>query len=101
MKKVIVVFLALALLAASVPAFAGTEKDGAIVGDMLFARPLGLAAIVGGAAVWIVTLPFAALSGSIDQTTHSLITNPVKYTFSRPVGELYYEPTVSVREEMR
>ena len=101
MKKAIVVILTLALLAASVPAFAGTEKDGAIVGDVLFTRPLGLAAVVGGAALWVVTLPFAALGGNIDQTTHSLITNPVKYTFARPVGELYYEPTATVREEMR
>jgi hypothetical protein len=101
MKKVIVVFLAVMLLAASVPAFAGTENDGAIVGDMLFARPLGIVAVVAGAAAWVVTLPFAALGGNIDQTTHSLITNPVKYTFARPVGELYYEPTVSVREQMR
>ena len=101
MKKVTAVLLACMLLAVSVPAFAGTEQDGAIVGDMLFARPLGLAAVVAGAAAWIVTLPFAALGGNIDQTTHSLITNPVKYTFARPVGEFYYEPTVIVREENR
>ena len=96
MKKSIVVFLALALLAASVPAFA--TDDGSVVGDTLFARPLGLAAIVGGAAVWIVSLPFAAVTGSLDQTTRTLITNPVKYTFARPMGDFYYEPTVSPKE---
>jgi hypothetical protein len=37
------------LLLTSVSAFAGTENDAPVVGDIIFARPLGLVGIVAGA----------------------------------------------------
>jgi hypothetical protein len=100
MKKVTVFILALALLAASVPALADTaiENDRGVVGDMIFARPLGLASIVGGAALWVVSFPFAAISGSLATTTETLITNPIKYTFERPMGDFDYVP-VPIEEQ--
>ena len=73
MKRIAVVILVLALLAASVPAWAGTEYDREIVGDTMFARPLGVASIAGGAALWVVSLPFAVLTGSLHKTTQTLI----------------------------
>lgn len=102
MKKVTAFILALALLAASVPALADPtiENDRGVVGDTIFARPLGLASIVGGAVLWVVSLPFAAISGSLDTTTETLITNPIKYTFERPVGDFDYVP-VPKEEEMQ
>ncbi len=86
--------LVLVFLAASVPAFAESPiaKDRDVVSDALFARPLGLASIVGGAALWVVTFPFAALSGNLNTTTETLITNPIAYTFQRPVGDFDYVP---------
>ena len=101
MKKIVVVILTLALLAASFPAFAGTENDAPIMGDTLFARPLGIASIGVGAAFWVVSLPFAVLSGNLHQTTRTLITNPVSYTFGRPVGDFDYQPSVSPIEDQR
>lgn len=93
MKKIMAVILVLAFLVASVPVFAGTEDDGPIAGDTVFARPLGLASIVGGAALWVVSFPFALITGSVPKTTETLISNPIKYTFARPVGDFDYEPT--------
>jgi len=101
MKKITVVILALALLAASVPALAGTENDREIVGDTLFARPVGVASVVGGAALWVVSLPFAVLSGSLHKTTETLITNPVSYTFGRRVGDFDYQTPVNSKVDDR
>ena len=99
MKKITAVILVLTLLALSVPAFAETENDRGVVGDTIFGRPLGLVSIVGGAALWVVSLPFAAISGNLGTTTETLITNPVKYTFARPVGDFEWEPVVSPKED--
>ncbi len=91
MKKITAFILVLAFLVVSVPVFAGTESDGPMEGDILMARPLGIVSIVGGAALWLVSLPFAAISGNVQQTTETLIKNPIKYTFARPVGDFDYE----------
>lgn len=99
MKKAATVILMLALLVTSMPAFAGTENDGPIIGDTLFARPLGLVSIVGGAALWIVSMPFAIMSGNVEKTTESLIANPIKYTITRQVGDFDYELTSRPAEE--
>ncbi len=101
MKKITVVILALALLATSVPAWAGTENDHDIVGDTLFARPLGIVSIPVGAAIWVVALPFAVLSGTLHKTTQTLITNPINYTLARPVGDFDYALPVNPKVDDR
>jgi hypothetical protein len=94
MKKVTAFILTLALLAAAVPALADPtiESDRGVVGDTIFGRPFGLASIVGGAMLWVVALPFAAISGSLGATTETLIMNPINYTFERPMGDFNYVP---------
>jgi hypothetical protein len=92
MKRITAVILVLAFLMVSVPVFAGTENDLDVAVDTVFARPLGIVSIVGGAALWIVSFPFAAISGNLTKTTETLITNPVKYTFARPIGDFDYGP---------
>jgi hypothetical protein len=99
MKKITALILVLAFLVVSVPVFAGPENDADIARDMAFSRPLGIVAIVGGAALWLVSLPFAAFTGSLPQTTETLITNPVKYTFARPVGDFDYDPASNRADE--
>ncbi|MCL4722480.1 MAG: multidrug transporter [Gammaproteobacteria bacterium] len=56
--------------------------------DFIVARPLGLCATVVGAAAWVVTLPFSALGGNVDEATQTLVVKPARYTFVRPLGEL-------------
>lgn len=92
MKKITAVILVLAFLVVSVPVFADTENVGPIVGDTLFARPLGIVSIIGGAALWVISFPFALITDSVPDTTETLITNPIKYTFARPVGDFDYVP---------
>jgi len=90
MKKILALVIAITFLLTSVSAFAGTENDAAVMGDVIFARPLGLVGIVAGAGLFIISLPFAAITGSIDKTTSTLLKNPVEYTFERPVGDFDY-----------
>lgn len=67
----------------------GPEPSGDIaVLDLLVARPIGLLSVVGGAAVFVVALPFTIPSGSVDAAANELIRKPVDYTFKRPLGHI-------------
>ncbi len=66
------------------------EKDrdpGAMAADLVLARPVGLAAIVAGTAVFAVSIPFSALGGNAGQAWQKLVVDPVAYSFRRPLGE--------------
>jgi hypothetical protein len=50
------------------------------------ARPLGLAAMVVGVVVFVVSLPFTLPSGSVDSANKMLVKAPTVFTFKRPLG---------------
>jgi len=80
-----------ALIVSTAPAF-GESTDGmGIVADVLIARPVGLVAIVFGSAMYIVSLPFAIPSGSVDKAGKLLVADPFNYTFCRPLGDFDYK----------
>lgn len=60
---------------------------GAMAADFLFARPVGILAIVAGSALFIVSLPFSALGGNVKNASQKLVMDPVNFTFKRPLGE--------------
>jgi hypothetical protein len=62
------------------PGAAGMIIDGLVV------RPLGLVATLIGSVVFVVTLPFSALGGNVDQARENLVDAPVGYTFTRCLG---------------
>jgi hypothetical protein len=63
------------------------EASGVAMGfDLIVLRPLGLAATVGGVALFIVSLPFSALGGNTDEAANKLVKAPFAYTFNRPLG---------------
>ena len=84
-KIVMTLFVAIALIAASGPAFGGYAED--IPADVLIIRPVTLVGTVLGTALFIVALPFSIPSGSVKMTAKKLIVEPFKYTFTRPLGE--------------
>ena len=59
----------------------------AMLYDTIVMRPAGLLATIVGSAVWLVSLPFSALGGNVDQATDKLVKEPAAYTFKRPLGE--------------
>lgn len=61
-------------------------NEWAMVGDLLVARPVGLVMTVGGAAVWLVSLPFTLLAGHAGEAAETLILGPGETTFMRCLG---------------
>ncbi|HEX3890047.1 MAG TPA: hypothetical protein VHX90_04265 [Verrucomicrobiae bacterium] len=57
------------------------------VADVTLVRPGCFLATVIGSVVFVVALPFAAASGSVKETAHTLVVQPAQATFTRPVGD--------------
>ena len=62
-------------------------RAGAKAADLIFARPLGLVALVLGSAIFIVSLPFSALGGNAKEASQKLVVDPAKFTFKRALGD--------------
>ena len=52
--------------------------------DLLFARPLGFAAGIVGTGLFIVSLPFTIPARSVDKAAKMFISDPFRFSFSRP-----------------
>lgn len=85
--------LMLAMSVAGPPAMAlddyedrASPSGGAMVADALLARPLLAVATVAGAGVFLVSLPFSALGGNVDEAATTLIRTPAEATFRRCLG---------------
>ncbi len=71
------------------PAWAGAEREPEATGmiiDGLVVRPISLVATVVGAVAFVITLPFSALGGNVDEAGEKLVVRPAAYTFSRCLG---------------
>ncbi len=62
---------------------AATEE---MVFDALVVRPVGIVGTIFGCGVFIVSLPFSALGGNTKEAFNTLVTQPAKFTFERPLG---------------
>jgi hypothetical protein len=60
----------------------------AMIGDLVFLRPAGLLALVGGSVVFVLSLPFSALGGNVGEAAQKLVVDPARYTFVRPLGHV-------------
>ena len=70
------------------PCRAADKADpGAVVIDVVVARPVCLAVTVFGAAFFVASLPIAAISRSVNRTADALVVKPAKATFTRPLGD--------------
>ena len=69
----------------------GTSSNpsaGAVVGDVLVLRPLGLVGTVLGSAAFVVSLPVTLPTHQVDKVGKVLVERPFNYTFERPIGQL-------------
>jgi hypothetical protein len=90
MRRIFTFIFAMLLLGGttnSVRAFDDNTFE-ATAADVLVVRPVSFIATVLGAAVFIVSLPIAVISDSVDDTAEALVFTPGRATFTRPVGEL-------------
>ncbi len=69
------------------------QKDPAVMTiDAAVVRPLGAVATVAGFAVFVVSSPFSALGGNIQEAWDTLVVSPAEFTFQRPLGQFECEP---------
>ena len=87
--------LTLSNIVFSPAAMAGRYNDidteptgGTMLADTVLVRPFMLVSTVVGVATFIVTLPFSALGGNVGEAGNTLVMEPARYTFVRPLGEL-------------
>ena len=80
--------LALWLSAANTGFATGTEATTSILVDAVVVRPVSFAMTIVGSVLFVVSLPVAAPSHSVDKTAHALVVAPAKDTFVRPLGDL-------------
>lgn len=59
---------------------------GAMAGDLVVARPIGIVMTVVGTAAFVVSLPFTLLAGSASEAAETLMVGPAKTTFVRCLG---------------
>ncbi len=64
------------------------RTGGTMLADTFMVRPFMLVGTVLGLATFVVTLPFSALGGNVGEAGNTLVVEPAKYTFVRPLGEL-------------
>jgi hypothetical protein len=55
--------------------------------DVVVARPLCLAATAIGSAFFVISLPFALMTKSVNRSAEALVITPAKATFTRPLGD--------------
>lgn len=64
----------------------GVWRYPAVAVDALLVRPVMFAGLLGGAALFVVTLPFSAPTRTTDDAVAAL-TDQAESTFRRPLGE--------------
>lgn len=54
--------------------------------DGLVMRPLSLAGTIIGTGIFLVTLPFSAAGGNVDEAGQTLVADPARATFTNCLG---------------
>jgi hypothetical protein len=95
-RKGLLLFLAASLIIGSLysgaQAWDEKRKDDPVVAewnmmDILFARPLGIAAGIIGTGIFVVSLPFTVPTGSVNDAAEMLIVEPFKFSFTRKYND--------------
>ncbi len=92
LKKVGLIFMTISLVLVSLYTMGWAEekwsKDDPIrdewnMIDLLFARPIGVAAGIFGTGIFIISLPFTIPTGSMDDAAQMFVVKPFKFSFER------------------
>lgn len=90
---VIILIIAFATVSFATSSFAQAAIEGheitteEMVVDAVLVRPLGLVALILGAGVFVVSLPFSLLGRNVGEAGSKLVVDPAVFTFVRPLGE--------------
>ena len=86
MKTKIISLLCLALMGGLTTPSARADSM-STAADALVVRPVCFAATLVGSAIFVIALPFAAVSKSVKKTASTLVEAPARATFTRPIGD--------------
>lgn len=80
-KLAVASLLSVATITPSFAAIEIDEKDfgpsyGTMVADTVVGKPLGVLAVVGGAATFVASLPFTFFNGDMEQAKQKLVVEP-------------------------
>ncbi len=81
--------LTAALATSALPALAiePAENNGwAMATDLVVARPVGAVLTVAGSVLFVLALPFTAVTNTIDDAAKALVVGPARETFVRCLG---------------
>ena len=90
---VILLIIAFATVSFATNSFAQTAIEGSditteeMVADAVLVRPLGLVAIILGAGIFVISLPFSLLGRNVGEAGSKLVVAPAEFTFVRPLGD--------------
>lgn len=101
MRKIVILFISFVLILTSTPVYAAEDEGFLVVMDTVVARPLGIVSLVVGTAAFVVAMPFAATSGTINKTADSLIGEPFRFTFTRPLGDFRASDTSAQKQQIK
>jgi hypothetical protein len=86
--KLLTAVCALAIiLGGTAPVSAADDNSLEILADAAIVRPGSFAVTIVGSVLFVAVLPIAATSKSVHKTAKSLVVNPAKATFTRPLGD--------------
>jgi hypothetical protein len=94
--KILIAFIVLAVSSASVtPCLAGSDDQAKIIADVAVLRPAGLIVTAIGSVFFVISLPISAATGTVKQTAHTLVITPAKATFTRPLGQMRVQDSIT------
>jgi hypothetical protein len=85
--KLLTAFCALAFLFTATPRTLASDNSVEVIADAAVVRPGCFLATILGTAIFVAVLPIAATSKSIKKTARTLVGNPARATFTRPLGD--------------
>lgn len=90
MKRNFLILISAVFLAGFAPSTSAFDDGSfeAVAADVVVVRPFSFVATIIGSALFVVSLPIAAISDSVSDTAEALVLTPGRMTFTRPVGEL-------------
>ncbi len=88
--RIVTIVCVLAFLFTSVSSgSAAWRNDPAIIAtDVIIVRPVCFVATLIGSVFFVISLPVAATSGSVERAADALVISPAKATFTRPLGDI-------------
>ncbi len=91
-STVVLMALSLVLIPLGSQVLAQAEVDdadpsaGSMTYDLFIMRPLGAVATILGSAVFVLALPFTAITKTIPTASEKLVKDPFDFTLKRPLG---------------